>query len=103
VLIYEVSRWRRFQDSDDSAYYEFACHRVGMTIACCAEPFFNDGWAMGAMTMSLKRAMAAEYSRELSTKVSLARCRFVIGRKAACLSVRRRSCSINLDSYQTNR
>lgn len=78
VLIYDVSRWGRFQDSDESAYYEFACRRVGMTIAYCAEPFLNDGSAMGAVIKSLKRAMAAEYSRELSTKVLLAQCRFVL-------------------------
>lgn len=77
VLIYDVSRWGRFQDSDESAYYEFACRRAGMTIAYCAEPFLNDGSAMATVLKSLKRAMAAEYSRELSAKVLMAQCRFV--------------------------
>src|ERR1700761_2226434 len=25
VLVYDVSRWGRFQDADESAYYEFIC------------------------------------------------------------------------------
>jgi DNA invertase Pin-like site-specific DNA recombinase len=31
VLVYDVSRWGRFQDSDESAYYEFLCKRAGFT------------------------------------------------------------------------
>src|SRR6185312_9349632 len=25
ILVYDVSRWGRFQDSDESAYYEYLC------------------------------------------------------------------------------
>jgi DNA invertase Pin-like site-specific DNA recombinase len=28
VLVYDVSRWGRFQDIDESAYYEFICRRA---------------------------------------------------------------------------
>ena len=27
ILVYEVSRWGRFQDADESAYYEYICKR----------------------------------------------------------------------------
>ena len=27
VLIYDVSRWGRFQDADESAFYEYRCRR----------------------------------------------------------------------------
>jgi len=27
ILVYDVSRWGRFQDADESAYYEYACCR----------------------------------------------------------------------------
>jgi DNA invertase Pin-like site-specific DNA recombinase len=27
VLVYDVSRWGRFQDTDESAYYEHTCKR----------------------------------------------------------------------------
>jgi DNA invertase Pin-like site-specific DNA recombinase len=28
ILIYDVSRWGRFQDVDESAYYEYRCRRA---------------------------------------------------------------------------
>lgn len=76
VLVYDVSRWGRFQDVDESAYYEYACRRQGIEVAYCAEPFSNDGSPLAAVLKGLKRAMAAEYSRELSAKVFRAQCRF---------------------------
>lgn len=75
VLVYDVSRWGRFQDVDESAYYEYACRRAGISVAYCAEPFTNDGSPLATLLKGLKRAMAAEYSRELSTKVFQAQCR----------------------------
>jgi DNA invertase Pin-like site-specific DNA recombinase len=67
--VYDVSRWGRFQDADESAYYEFICKRAGIAIHYCAEQFANDGSLMTTLLKSLKRAMAAEFSRELSVKV----------------------------------
>src|SRR5262249_20751424 len=69
VLVYDVSRWGRFQDADESAYYEFICRRAGVRIHFCAEQFCNDDNVYSAIVKSLKRAMAGEYSRELSVKV----------------------------------
>jgi DNA invertase Pin-like site-specific DNA recombinase len=43
VLVYDVSRWGRFQDVDESAYYEFTCKENGIKVAYCAEQFDNDG------------------------------------------------------------
>jgi hypothetical protein len=64
-----VSRWGRFQDADESAHYEFICKRAGVKIQYCAEQFNNDGTMAATLLKGLKRAMAAEYSRELSVKV----------------------------------
>lgn len=75
VLVYDVSRWGRFQDVDEAAYYEYACRRAGITVCYCAEPFSNDGSPVATLIKSLKRAMAAEYSRELSAKVFRAQVR----------------------------
>lgn len=72
VLVYDVSRWGRFQDPDQSAHYEFICREAGVAIEYCAEPFANDGSLTATLVKHLKRAMAAEYSRELSEKVSRA-------------------------------
>jgi len=69
IVVYDVSRWGRFQDADESAYYEHICKRAGVRVEYCAEPFDNDGSPLAAILKSLKRGMAAEYSRELSIKV----------------------------------
>jgi DNA invertase Pin-like site-specific DNA recombinase len=69
ILVYDVSRWGRFQDTDESAHYEFICKKAGVKVAYCAEQFDNDGTMMSNILKNLKRVMAAEYSRELSAKV----------------------------------
>jgi DNA invertase Pin-like site-specific DNA recombinase len=69
ILVYDVSRWGRFQDADESAHYEFICKKAGTRVAYCAEQFDNDGTMMSSIMKNLKRVMAAEFSRELSAKV----------------------------------
>jgi DNA invertase Pin-like site-specific DNA recombinase len=43
LLVYDVSRWGRFQDVDESAYYEYVLKRAGIRVHYCAEQFENDG------------------------------------------------------------
>jgi DNA invertase Pin-like site-specific DNA recombinase len=69
VLVYDVSRWGRFQDADESAYYEYVLKKAGVHVHYCAEHFPNDGSLSSVLLKALKRTMAGEYSRELSTKV----------------------------------
>nr|WP_255565184.1 recombinase family protein [Methylovirgula sp. HY1] len=77
ILVYDVSRWGRFQDTDESAYYEYTCKRAGITVQYCAEQFENDGSPVSAIIKGIKRAMAGEYSRELSAKVFAGQCRLI--------------------------
>lgn len=77
IVVYDVSRWGRFQDTDESAYYEYLCRRAGIAVEYCAEQFQNDGSSLSTIMKSIKRAMAAEYSRELSTKVFFGQKRLV--------------------------
>ena len=77
ILVYDVSRWGRFQNTDEAAHYEFLCHQAGMTIHYCAEEFSNDGSLTSLIAKGLKRAMAGEYSRELSVRVFRATSRLV--------------------------
>jgi DNA invertase Pin-like site-specific DNA recombinase len=77
IIVYDVSRWGRFQDADESAYYEFICKHAGITVHYCAEQFQNDGSSLSAIVKAVKRAMAGEYSRELSVRVFAAQCRIV--------------------------
>src|ERR1700757_1396532 len=69
ILVYDVSRWGRFQDTDESAHYEFLCKSAGVPVHYCAESFANDGSLPSSVMKALKRAMAGEYSRELGVKV----------------------------------
>jgi DNA invertase Pin-like site-specific DNA recombinase len=75
ILVYDISRWGRFQDTDESAHYEFICKKAGIKVAYCAEQFNNDGTMMSSIMKNLKRVMAAEFSRELSAKVHAAQLR----------------------------
>jgi len=77
ILVYDVSRWGRFQDADESAYYEYICKRKGISVAYVAEQFENDGSPVSTIVKGVKRAMAGEYSRELSAKVFAGQCRLI--------------------------
>src|ERR1022692_4510039 len=69
ILVYDVSRWGRFQDPDEAAHHEFICREAGVSVHYCAEQFDNNLSLASTIAKSLKRAMAGEYSRELSVKV----------------------------------
>lgn len=77
ILVYDVSRWGRFQDIDESGYWEYVCKRERVLVHYCAEPFINDDSIPSVIIKSLKRSMAAEYSRELSAKCFAGQCRLI--------------------------
>ncbi|WP_156436557.1 recombinase family protein [Bradyrhizobium pachyrhizi] len=72
VLVLDVSRWGRFQDPDQAAHYEFLCKQAGVRVIYCAEPFGDDAAPITTIVKHLKRVMAAEWSRELSAKLTRA-------------------------------
>lgn len=69
ILVYDISRWGRFQDPDESAHYEFFCRQAGVGVEYCAEGLDMGGVAADVLKQ-LKRVMAAEYSRKLSALVA---------------------------------
>jgi len=75
ILTYDVSRWGRFQDTDESAYYEHICRQAGIRVIYCAEGFDAYEGPISFVLKCLKRTLAAEYSRDLSQKVTDARWR----------------------------
>lgn len=77
ILVLDVTRWGRFQDADESAYYEFICKRAGVRVQYCAEQFANDDSPISTIVKGVKRTMAAEYSRELSGKVFTGQSRLI--------------------------
>lgn len=68
ILVYDVSRWGRFQDPDASAYYEYHCRLHGVDVHYVQELFTGIDTPLASLFKGMKRAMAAEFSRELSIK-----------------------------------
>ena len=77
VLVYDVSRWGRFQDVDEAAFHEYVLKKKNIHVAYVAEQFENDGSPVSTIVKGVKRAMAGEYSRELSAKVFAGQCRLI--------------------------
>ena len=89
ILTYDVSRWGRFQDADESAYYEHLCTHAGVRVIYCAEVFDSYEGPIAFVMKSLKRTFAAEYSRDLSQRISDAKWRLAkeglyTGSRAPC-------------------
>jgi DNA invertase Pin-like site-specific DNA recombinase len=77
ILVYDVSRWGRFQDIDESGYHEHICKRAGVRVHYCSEQFANDESPLSAIVKNIKRVMAGEFSRELSAKTFAGHARLV--------------------------
>src|ERR1700678_412099 len=77
ILVFDISRWGRFQDADESAHYEYTCRSAGIAVHYCAEQFENVGTPSSTIIKTVKRGMAGEYSRELSAKVFRGACRLI--------------------------
>ena len=77
ILVLDVTRWGRFQDADESAHYEYVCKKAGVRVQYCVEQFNNDDSPVSTIIKSVKRTMAAEYSRELSCKVFAGQSRLI--------------------------
>src|SRR3984893_4939884 len=61
VLVFDVSRWGRFQNPDQAAHYEFLCRQAGVPVIYVTEPFGEDVAPITTIVKHLKRIMAGEY------------------------------------------
>ena len=77
ILVYDISRWGRFQDPDQAAHLEYLCRRAGIHVEYCAEQFANDGTLPSALMKMLQRTQAGEFCRMLSVKVFAGQCRLI--------------------------
>ena len=77
ILVYDITRWGRFQNPDQSASIEYACQKARVQVHYCMEQFVNDGSPVANIIKAVKRSMAAEYARELSNKVFAGQCRLI--------------------------
>jgi DNA invertase Pin-like site-specific DNA recombinase len=62
VLVYDISRWGRFQDTDESAFYEYVCRMHGIQITYCAEPFESDHTPLSAVVKAVRLTARARCS-----------------------------------------
>ncbi|MCA9370557.1 MAG: recombinase family protein, partial [Candidatus Peregrinibacteria bacterium] len=70
ILVYDVSRWGRFQNQNEPAHYEFRCTLQDKKVTYIEDGFpKEDQQLIGSLQTAVKRYMAAEYSRQLSNKV----------------------------------
>lgn len=69
VLILDVSRWGRFQDTDESAHFSWLCTKKGKRVVYVTMGFPKENDLMHGVQLSFERYRAAAYSRELSGKV----------------------------------
>ena len=69
VLVLDVSRWGRYQNTDISAYYTGLCAMHGKHVSYTSIGFTAENDLMHALRINIERYQAANYSRELSTKV----------------------------------
>ena len=78
VLVLDVSRWGRYQDPDEAGHLEYLCRSAGVAVRYCAESFGDDGATTSVVMKAVKRAMAAEYSQQLSDRVRAGKTRSVL-------------------------
>ncbi|WP_163344084.1 recombinase family protein [Enterobacter hormaechei] len=70
VLFYDVSRFGRFQNSDEAAYYSFLFERNGVDLIYCSEPIPTKDFPLeSSVILNIKRSSAAYHSRNLSEKI----------------------------------
>lgn len=70
ILVRDVSRWGRFQNTDEAAFYRFFCRRHGKYVKYVEHgDQMDENNLIAHLLTSVEQFMAAEYSRQLSEKV----------------------------------
>jgi DNA invertase Pin-like site-specific DNA recombinase len=75
VLVRDVSRWGRFQDVDESAYWDFFFFAHGVRVVYVQETFRDDRSPHANLLKSMKRYVAAEFSRDKARMVQFGKYR----------------------------
>jgi DNA invertase Pin-like site-specific DNA recombinase len=74
LLVLDVTRWGRFENVDESAYWEFFCLLHGVRVVYVNEPF-RDESAYDGLIKTIKRLSAAEFSKDKSRMVQYTKAR----------------------------
>ena|GEM_PF-677820 len=66
VLVYDVSRWGRFENPKEATYWEVMIEKCGKKVKYAKEDYVNDESAGSIITKVVKNLEASEYSKKLS-------------------------------------
>lgn len=77
VLVRDVSRWSRAENTDEAGFYEFICRTNGVQVLYVDESFGPEQSPYALLMKSVKRAMAAEFSIEKARTVRASHARLV--------------------------
>jgi len=77
VLVRDVSRWSRAENTDEAGFYEFICRTNGVQVLYVDESFGPEQSPYALLMKSVKRAMAAEFSLEKARNVRASHARLV--------------------------
>ncbi len=70
VVVYDVSRWGRFEDADEAGYYEFKCKQAGKEVVYARRGFSTEEQrGMSQVQTAFERWMSFQYSKKLSEDV----------------------------------
>lgn len=69
ILVYDVSRWGRFENPKEATYWEVECEKQGKKVKYVTEGYINDDSIGSYVTKVVKDSEASEFSKKLS-KVS---------------------------------
>ena len=59
ILLHDISRWGRFQEADESAYYEYFCRRAGVSVHYCDEHSEGEVIVVSTIVKRLKKSIRA--------------------------------------------
>ena len=66
ILLFDPSRWGRFQEPDRGACLEHACLTAGIEVHYCAEGLSDDDSPFSAIIKAIERSMVRDYARQLT-------------------------------------
>ncbi len=69
ILVYDVDRWGRPIDPDESTYWEYHFKRYGVQVTYISDESINDNSLAGRLTKKIKQELATEESRKQSLRV----------------------------------
>lgn len=69
ILVYDVDRWGRPIDPDESVYWEYHFKRLGVQVTYSSDESINDNSLAGRLTKKIKQELATEESQKQSLRV----------------------------------